>query len=185
MNPIYRMLAREKPGLTLAAGLMIAGVLMGLALGKQLEALALTPDHSIPHGRDVEITWWELTSHNIKVGLLFAFGALFASLPTLFFGILNGVWFGIAMVDAWDRMSIWAVFAGMIPHGVVEVPAIWLVTAAGLRPLFILFAYMKGKTIVWLEEGKQFFSLIVCSCLLFSFSGFIEVYVTPRIMEWF
>lgn len=184
-NYFMRMLIQQKTGLVLSAVLMGIGVCLGLVLGQQVQAVAMTPEAAIPYGSDVTISWWELTTHNIKVGLLFAGGALLMSIPTLFFGVLNGVWFGVALVDAWGRVSAWTIVAGVIPHGIVEIPAILMMTAAGLRPLFLLIHYLKRQSIIWVEEVKQFLLLIAVACLLFALSGVIEVTITPKMMEWF
>ncbi|WP_240921888.1 stage II sporulation protein M [Thermococcus sp. ES12] len=116
--------------------------------------------------------------------------ALFMLLSGLFFGIgpwlimaFNGFMVGLVVraVQENGELSFSQIILGLIPHGVIEIPAIAL---AGVSGIVWYREIVRGEG----ETGERFrkgaekaLKLFVVSVLLLLVAAFIEAYITPRV----
>jgi len=76
--------------------------------------------------------WFIFFNNIIKSLLIIGMGALFGVLP-LFFLIANGLLLGYVAAVSAQKESIWFVIKALVPHGIIEIPAIIFAAAFGLR----------------------------------------------------
>ncbi|NJE03257.1 stage II sporulation protein M [Thermococcus sp. MV11] len=125
----------------------------------------------------------KIFTNNATVALMTFLSGLFFGLGPWFIMAFNGLMVGLVVL-AVHRMSevpMGQIILGLIPHGVIEIPAIALAGVAG---------------IVWYREiiggegsGEERFKrgavkglkLFVLSVLLLLVAAFIEAYVTPKV----
>jgi stage II sporulation protein M len=128
---------------------------------------------------------------NNAVGSLMAllFG-LVAGLFPLFFVVSNGMIIGImlelvvAKMGAAGGATVFA--AGILPHGVFELPAVLISTAIGLKLGFVaLRSLLKGDGMVAaeLKDGLLIFLFWIVPILFLA--AFIETFVTGAILAYF
>lgn len=130
--------------------------------------------------------WWQ----NVRALLLsvvlgvFSFGVLGMMPAMLTFGLLG---FLMNVVGS-HGIAAWQYFAGFIlPHGIIEIPAVILAGAAVLRMGAILATPTPGKTIseVWLaclaDWAKVMLGAVIPMLLV---AAAIEAWVTPRLALW-
>jgi uncharacterized membrane protein SpoIIM required for sporulation len=134
----------------------------------------------------VLIIWWQ----NVRALLLavvmglFSFGVMGMMPAIITFGLL-----GFLMgVMARNGLPPWQYLSGLIlPHGIIEIPAVILACAAVLRMGAILATPTPGKTIgeVWLlclaDWAKIMIGAVIPMLLV---AAAIEAWVTPRIAFW-
>lgn len=110
---------------------------------------------------------------------------------------VNGMILGV-VYRVLEYMNSTAIFwSGTLPHGVIELPALFLGWAAWtkfifyipLLPLINICMKMRGRSFnvksAFINEVKQLLStLYICICLL-ALAALIEKYVTPLIMSLF
>ncbi|MEW6242443.1 MAG: stage II sporulation protein M, partial [Chloroflexota bacterium] len=95
-----------------------------------------------------------------------------------------------ALLGLFDLMgqSPWLMLvAGILPHGVFEIPALVLSSAAVLQLGVVLVAPQMGKTIgeVLIEAVAHWARVIVGLVVpLLAVAAVIEVYVTPHLLEY-
>jgi uncharacterized membrane protein SpoIIM required for sporulation len=75
----------------------------------------------------------------------------------------------------------------LLPHGILELPALILTTAATLFAAAKILAPSKQKGIgeIWLEAIAIWFKITLGICIpLFILAAFIEAFVTPQVVLW-
>ena len=127
--------------------------------------------------------WWQ----NIRAMLIsivlgvFSFGILGVMPAIATFGILGF----LLSVIAQNGISIWVYLLGFIlPHGILEIPAVIIAGAAVLQMGAILATPTPGKTIgeVWIETLADWCKVMVGAVIPLLFvAAAIEAWVTPRI----
>lgn len=125
-----------------AAGLFLATATLGAAVGAERQSFILpvrSPGDPIP-----QADAGSLFVHNVRIGLLTAAGVLLFGLPTLYLIAYNGFLFGSTMVDATGTFGPERAIALVAPHGVIELPAMWLAGAIGLRWLHLFWSLASG-----------------------------------------
>jgi len=92
----------------------------------------------------------------------------------------NGVVLGIALTYAAARFGWSAALAAVLPHGVIEIPAL-LLTAAASTSLGIAIwrAALGRKREPWRKALSRFAKALALSLLLFAAAALIEAVVTP------
>jgi uncharacterized membrane protein SpoIIM required for sporulation/ABC-type transport system involved in multi-copper enzyme maturation permease subunit len=113
---------------------------------------------------------------------MFTFGVLSTLLVMLPFGILGYVFGNIAL----NGISVVPFIMAIIPHGIVEVPAILIAGALILHAASSITGEMKKLTVgeVWLravgDAFKLYFAIVVPLLII---AATLEVMVTPRMVE--
>jgi uncharacterized membrane protein SpoIIM required for sporulation len=124
-----------------------------------------------------------IMTNNISVGFItFALG-ITAGLGTMYMMIFNGLLLGvIGMACHLSGMS-WQLWEFVAPHGVLELPAIFLAGGAGLRiAVGLLFpGYLPRKESL-ARAGSEAVQLLLGSIPILVVAGVIEAFVSPTSM---
>jgi uncharacterized membrane protein SpoIIM required for sporulation len=193
---------RHWPHLALSIGLFVAGTVFGLvaarydpAIGRSYLLPADMPtiqpakegasqqEMAMPPGQIAEFGSF-LFTHNTAVTLVaFAVG-IFLGVGSAWLMFTNGLMTGALMAVFWEADQLTAFATGILPHGVVEIPAMLIGGAAG----FVL-----AEGIIWarpwprLEElarkGKDALYLLAGAVPLLVCAGIIEAGVA-RAPDW-
>lgn len=120
-----------------------------------------------------------VTTNNIRVGILaFASGILLA-VPTVIVLALNGANLGFAwglFIAAGEQPRFWGLIA---PHGLLELSAVFVAGAVGLRLGWTLIDpgdRRRGEALV--EEGRRAVAVVIGLVGVFVVAGLIEGFVT-------
>lgn len=120
-------------------------------------------------------------TNNIQVGLL-AFGAgVLGGLPTLYVLAFNGLNVGVAagIITAYGRPAIF--WTSILPHGLLELSAIMVSGAAGMRLGWSLLAPGdRSRSDALAEEGQRAAVVVIGLLLAFAGAALLEGFVTPR-----
>jgi uncharacterized membrane protein SpoIIM required for sporulation len=121
-----------------------------------------------------------VTTNNIQVSVIaYAFGAL-AAVPGALVLFENGAYLGLVAGLFLVRGQFWSTFVVYIlPHGLLELTAITLAGAAGLRIGWTLFSPGdRSRPAALGEEGRRSVTIILGTALAFLAAGLIEGFVT-------
>jgi stage II sporulation protein M len=121
-------------------------------------------------------------NNSFKTLLVIIFGPLLGLVPIIFL-IVNGAILGAVIPVSVESKGLWASLMAIIPHGVFELPAIFLGTSIGIRLGLHPIRRLAGKadTTLYSEIGygiRIFLTIIVPLLLL---AALIEVFVTPHV----
>ncbi len=151
-------------------------------VAKIIEEFAKMADEAGEPGTAELFTY--LLSRNIFASFLaMVFGAIMGLFPLLSL-FMNGAMLGIvAFLFSSSISSMLIFFAGILPHGIFELPAFFFAVATGLwlgaaafRWLFYDEKWIKDKFI----QGINFFFLAIVPLLILA--AFIESFITPKIL---
>lgn len=192
-----RALASSRGWLMAAAGVFALGLLAGLllALGdpaRAAEFLDTTLSYLKKNIGPVEVGNWRsalaVFGNNIRAALILlitgAFFGLTAALSLFTNGFLIGTLVGLAVGGA-ARLPAYLLPAALLPHGVVEIPGLFIAGAWGLKlGLGWLGAEAAGRRRATfgatLAESARMLLLIA---LLFLLAAFLEVMVTGALVK--
>jgi stage II sporulation protein M len=108
---------------------------MGYSLGDQISPMSFEGVLSnIPDPYEVGSFefFTALVYNNVFASLIFIVSGLFIGIPPLMFMAFNGLFIGYVAFNAAQIQGLGFVFATILPHGVIEIPAIVLSAAMGV-----------------------------------------------------
>ena len=121
-----------------------------------------------------------IMTNNLAVGFTtFAFG-ITAGIGTLYMLFFNGLMMGVIGVACWlsdMNVQLWSFIA---PHGVLELPAIFIAGGAGLRlAQGLLFPGILPRRDSLALAGGEAVRLLVGTIPMLIIAGFIEAFISP------
>ena len=119
-----------------------------------------------------------LTANNWQVGVAEVYSGLAAGIPTVVVLIYNGVFLGALTRFETDRLEL---LAFVIPHGIIEIPAILIAAAMGLylgHSMIRLVRGRHGRDRITADIERAY-HVIVGLLILFAVAGVIEAFVSP------
>jgi len=119
-------------------------------IDSQLEALKKIAETALSDSKGWTSLFWTIFLNNARAALIFIVSGIFFGIPSLALLIMNGITIGYISVVTTQQQSLTTLLKGIVPHGVLELPAIIVASALGLR-LGILLA----KWVVSLASPKR------------------------------
>ncbi|MSP38620.1 MAG: stage II sporulation protein M [Deltaproteobacteria bacterium] len=121
-------------------------------------------------------------NNTLKTLLAILLGTVFAVLPT-FFLIVNGMALGVVMSLSTQSRGLWQSLLSVLPHGVIELSAVFLGTASGIMlgvsVLGKLFRKRPMKFTAELSQSFKFFYNVIVPLLFVA--ALVEAYVTAEL----
>lgn len=182
-----------------ATGLFAFGTIIGVVLvyaGIDLSEIILEVlEDELPDAEDeeLELTATFFIQNNTQAFLLAIAGAVSVGLLTAFVMIFNGILVGnvsaviaesISAVAGWTS-GVGYILAGLAPHGVFELPALFIAAGVGFRIVYRLGERIFGSRGAFLTKPYVYrtVALVVFGWLLLVLAAFVEAYVTPELLE--
>jgi len=178
--------------LLLAVALFFAAAVAGWELLdaftlEQLQALAEEFGAGTGTGGDFlpELTTATIFLNNARVAFIAALGAVTGGLTSAFVLLLNGFIVGAVVNAGAKATSVVGVLALIVPHGVLELPAFWVVSAVGFRVTHRFGRYLWGADDRPLTRQEAFEAAVVFVAMvaLLLVAAAVEVHLTPRVGE--
>lgn len=139
-----RYARRMGPYVAVAMGLFVSVAVIGMAVGTE-NAGSSAPIATIVPGYYANLGTMELFVHNGLVSFQLLASVFFLGLPAVFIMLFNGFMFGAAVVPGSNEIGLFWAIVLIFPHGVFELPAIWLSGAVSFRVLHELWAVASGE----------------------------------------
>jgi stage II sporulation protein M len=135
---------------------------------------------------DFELLAFIAINNGIKLLLAVLFGVAFALWPALFL-FFNGLIIG-AFANLVASKEGWSVFlAGTLPHGIIEIPALILAVAVGIRVGVAVWQHIFTSEIRELkleyQTAVRFYLTTILPLVIAA--AFVETYITPVILSSF
>jgi uncharacterized membrane protein SpoIIM required for sporulation len=119
-------------------------------------------------------------TNNAWVAALALISGILLGLPTLYLLLLNSVNVGVdgGLMAAYGRSGEF--FSLILPHGMLELSAVFLAAAAGLRLGWtIIDPGPRPRAVALAQEGRQTITIALGLIVVLGVSGLIEAFVTP------
>ncbi|WP_254521617.1 stage II sporulation protein M [Natrinema caseinilyticum] len=175
-----------------AAGLFAVGIVVGIALmaaGYNLleiieEAVGepLFPD--ISGQSKLELARFLLVN-NSRAFVLSILGVLTLGLLTAWAMLFNGVIVGNIGAFVATDAGIGYILVGLLPHGIFELPALFVAAGVGFRLLYRVGQRVRGSRDAVFSKSYLYRTgiLLVAGWLLLVVAAFVEAFVTPVLLE--
>lgn len=113
----------------------------------------------------------------------FALSPIFCLVPILALAV-NGWVVALVSTILMEEKSLGFVLAGLLPHGVIELPAFFIGEAAALSfgAMAVVALFKKEKRSLLLPSLRQNLKYLVIALALFLPAAVIETYVTPLLV---
>ena len=170
-----------------AALILGASTLAGLLLGNAV------PVDSLPTGGEAgstpflpsEITTVSIAVNNLTAVFVMLLGAVSIGIVTVLGLVLNGLLIGVVVGLAGQELSTTVILALLVPHGIIEIPALLIVAAIGLRFGRLTVRYIRGteSELVTERDLREAGWLVAVACLLIVVAAYIEANVTLALAE--
>lgn len=118
----------------------------------------------------------------VKALLLIPSGAVFG-LPPIAFIALNGLILGVVLSYSVANLGVWITLAGILPHGILEIPAILIASGLALNVGWEVWMKVLGKggrPKVVVKDGLKTCIRVIAPML--AVAALIEAFVTPVIV---
>jgi uncharacterized membrane protein SpoIIM required for sporulation len=125
-----------------------------------------------------------IMTNNIQVALLAFAGGITFGLLTVYLLIYNGIIIGAIAALFWHYGKSYEFWAYIVPHGMIELTAIFIAGGAGLLMGYKLFApgrYSRGYQLK--QQAKRSVLLLLGTIPLFVIAGIIEGFITPSTLS--
>ncbi len=122
---------------------------------------------------------------NISVMLIsFALSPLLGLVPVLTLAV-NGWLMGFISVVVVQEESVGYILAGLLPHGIFELPALIMAQAAALSfgMMVILALFKRERRDLLLPNLRRNLRYLIIACALLLPAAIIETYVTPLLLN--
>lgn len=121
-----------------------------------------------------------IMTNNIQVAILAFAGGITFGLLTVYILIYNGIIVGALAALYWHYGMTYEFWAYIVPHGMIELAAIFIAGGAGLMMGYKLFVPGQFKRSYQLkEQAKRSVQLLLGTIPLFIIAGIVEGYITP------
>jgi uncharacterized membrane protein SpoIIM required for sporulation len=125
-----------------------------------------------------------IMTNNIKVAMLAFISGITLGIGTVYLLIMNGLMIGALAAVFMQAGKSYVFWAYILPHGVIELSAIFIAGGAGLYMGYRIFVpgmYTRRHRL--LETAKESAQLMLGTIPLFIIAGIIEGYITPSTLS--
>lgn len=146
-------------------------------------ARAIVDPAKLGHGSgavDSSLVSASIMTNNIKVAIFAFAGGITFGLVTGYLLVYNGVIIGALAAHFWNHGKSYDFWAFIVPHGMIELTAIFIAGGAGLLmgyKLFVPGQYTRGYQLK--QQAMRSVQLLLGTIPLFIIAGIIEGFITP------
>lgn len=173
--------------LTAAIGIFGLGILVGVGLVLAgIDLLSLLGVDDLADLFPDELTALGIFLNNLQASLLMVLGGITLGLLTAFALFTNGVLIGFVATPAVAETGLFGTLLLLVPHGIFELPAVFIAAAIGFRVAVLLGNRLRGhrdQLRPTPTEQHQLGVLAGVAIALLVVAAVVEVYVTPALFE--
>jgi uncharacterized membrane protein SpoIIM required for sporulation len=173
---------------SLTAGMILGGTIYRSGLDELISATGFEAGQVNPLFENVitPILALDLFFHNWQVSLGAIFAGTFFLIPASLTLLFNGIVLGVVVDLIPDRAML---LSALLPHGVIELPALLFAGSAGLKIGYAILRISLGRSPEAGPELHEVLRQVAYIALglipLFIVAGMIEALVTPAVMRAF
>ena len=171
--------------LPVAALVLGASTVAGFLLGSAVPIGSLPAAGGSASSPFPALTTVDLAVNNLVAMVALSLGAVSLGLVTLFGLVLNGLLVGAVVGIAVQQVNPLVVALLILPHGVLEIPALLVASTVGLRFARLTVRYIRGleETLVTRRDLREAGWLMAFSAVLILVAAYIEANVTLMLAE--
>ncbi|MBX0321700.1 stage II sporulation protein M [Halomicroarcula sp. F13] len=171
----------------------IAALLLGVSTAVGFLLGSAVPIESLPTAAESgsnpffpdELTTYAIAVNNLVAMFVLLLGAVSLGIVTVAGLVLNGLLIGAVVGIAVQQVDPIVVVALILPHGVVEIPALLVVAAVGLRFARLTVRYLRGleDELVTERDLREAGWLVAVAVVMILVAAYVEATLTLEIAE--
>jgi stage II sporulation protein M len=182
-------LSKLLPYAVLSASLFAVGILAGMIAIVWLPEAAAGVERSIAefvqfgHGLGPAGLFAFIVINNVVKAAVMMFSGIVFGLIPIFFLVSNGMVLSVAAALISNEAGVLVAVAGLLPHGIIEISAVLLAAAAGLRLGAVAVERLQRRAVelkMELAKAWRFFVTLVLPTLILA--GVVEALATPFLL---
>ena len=170
-----------------AVGIFAFGIIVGVGVvAADVDLLGLLGIDDLAELFPEELSALDIFVNNLQAAGLMIIGGLTLGLLTAYALFANGVLIGFVVTPAVAETELLGTLLLLVPHGVFELPAIFIAAAIGFRIALLLTDRLRGRRERFRPDRPEQRRLGVLAGVavgLLVVAAVIEVYVTPTLFE--
>lgn len=191
---LFSIARRMRPYMLVALALFAAGAAAGGLFGLELRGWLLPMEHNLKQEalmlqRDTRAAMaFELFVNNLKVSLMMMFGGFFFAFIPVMGAIANGALVGFVVAHLAARTHanvLLLILAGILPHGLFEIPAYLLASGCGIRFGWYVLRSLAGRRHpgAWQAAWRDLAPTLLWIMGLLVAAALVETNVTPLLVR--
>lgn len=192
----FRDISRYKKAMWLSLALFIGGILIGSVNSEAIRMMVLPSleqlqgvSNQLSNSSNPELSFFTFIFLNnaIKSLLMIFLGALFGIVPIIFL-VMNGMVLGflVTAAAAQGQNMVDLIVRGLLPHGIIEIPAIIIAAGFGIQLGYLLIKSLgelgardaADRTVVWKSYFQTLGRSAVWVTILLFIAAIIESTLT-------
>lgn len=173
------------PYFKFALALFAVGTILGILLVDRVDLFALMGFENIDEIFPEELTATRILVNNSLVFLLALLGVFTFGILTATILLFNGLLVGYVLTPIANEFGIDVVIVGIVPHGILELPAFFVAAAVTFRVLHLVYLRVRRRRDRLFEPGdtKRIGYLLIAAWIVLAIAAFVEMYVTFWLLE--
>lgn len=169
-----------------AAGVFILGTLAGIGLVVAgVGVFARLGVNNLEEMLPERFTVWTILVNNTRAFVTLILGALTLGLVTLLGAFVNGLLVGVVATPAVAQEGVGPILTLLAPHGIVELPALFIAAGVGLRLVHLGGTRVFGSRQQFVTRGElgRIGLIVGVGWLMLALAAVLEVHLTPALYE--
>lgn len=197
MRGLIRHFAEMRKYFLAAILVFVTGIVLGYGYSEQFQAVLQSQIEGLKtvaqeiNSKPNPLVWlfvFIFLNNTLKSILVVFAGIAFAVIPIGFL-IMNGMVLGYLGALQVKDDSLWILVKSILPHGIIEIPAVIVASAFGIRLGMIAFKGLAGlirepSRRLFREEIKFFLKMSVPLCILLTVSLLIAAIIETTVTPW-
>ena len=182
---------RLLPYLSVSLTLFASGMVLGLVMVYRIPGLADRFTDSLANFVKIFAAMppWKLAgaiflNNALKTLMAILLGTVLGIVPGLFL-LANGAALGVALSLSIQARGAWLSILGIVPHGIIELPAVFLGTSIGLMLGIHLIKHLRGSSSMTTRSeigcALRFYCTVIVPLLLLA--ALVEAFVTAALLS--
>lgn len=177
--------AEHRRFVRLAAAIFVVGIVLGALMVGRVDlwaALGVESARDLFPGQITVVTL--LVNNTIALGVM-VLGALTLGILTVFGLAFNGIILGYLGLPIAQARGIDFIVVGILPHGVLELPAYFVAGGIGLRLVALAGQRVLGRRDRFLDRAglRRIAVLFGAAWVILALAAVVEMYVTAALLE--
>ncbi len=175
----------HSPYVKFAVGIFVVGMVLGTLMVGEVDLWGALGVESAQDLFPDRITLWSLFLNNSIAMAGMVLGAITLGLFTVFGLALNGILLGYLGVPIAHERGIDFLLIGILPHGIIELPAFFIAGGIGFRLVSLAGQRVIGRRDRFLQRGdvRRMAVLFGVAWVALAVAAVIELYVTAGLLE--
>lgn len=185
LTPLREAVAEHRTYVLFSAGLFLLGAVIGAAMVGRVDLWAVLGVEDARQLFPENVTAVTILLNNTRAAVVLVLGALSLGVVTALVLLFNGILVGYVAGLAAAERGVGVVLLAILPHGVIELPAIFVAGAVAFRVVHVTALRVIGRreAVLGMDGWRRAGILLGTAWLALVVAAIVEFYVTKPLVD--